>query len=495
MESTHYIRTLRIPVAEIISGTKADFYRDLRESVDLSTKTANRVLSLCMADDQAAFIKADKVPKSPKLYMYPVVSKDFPGSTTLCATICRGMESKYIQNRFDIIRGKRSLPSERNTPWPLLSNKGHRTIRRDGDQWTIKLFGQWWTVRLRSGSNYARHQRTLASLEDSQIRDSSIWIDRRGVAVIGIAVALPKTQSPHAGTLHVSTARDALLVAVKDANDTPFTFNADHLKGWQVERSRRMQRLRQDRKAGATRRYIGEQMKQIGRKYHDRMKSLCRESAAHVVKHATRRRLNKVVFDGTIRSYCGDFPWFELKLSLQHACESSGIEFEDRTLAILEPDLSKPHVYFLYSPSTQQVKIGFTRQTKGKRKSVIDSQGGLETIVMAVDNHPAKQLKSAETRYHAMFAEHRTIGEWFRAEPVIAWMREAGCLGNAGNRSQIAQVIPLDGVPSDEPAPSALIASADEARPSPVLAGCRQTVGDIARVSTAPEVNDRLIVN
>jgi hypothetical protein len=315
------------------------------------------------------------------------------------------------------------------------------------------------------------------------------------VAVIGIAVALPKTQTQHVGTIHVSTARDALLVAMKDANDTPFTINADHLKGWQAERTRRMQRLRQDKKAGAKRRYIATKMDQVSRKYHDRMKSLCRESAAHAVKHAMRRRLNRVVFDGTIRSYCGDFPWFELKLSLQSACESAGIEFEDRTLAILEPDLSKPHVYFLYATSTQQVKIGFTRQTKGKRKSVIDSQGGLETIMLAVDNHPTKQLKSAETRYHAMFAEHRTIGEWFRAEPIIAWMREAGCLGNAGNRSQIAQLIPLDGVPSGESAPSALIASADEAKPSSALAKCRQTVVDIGRVTTAHEVNDRLIVN
>ena len=55
MQSTHFIRTLRIPVAEIVSGTKQDFYRDLRQSVDLATKTANRVLSLCMAADQAAY--------------------------------------------------------------------------------------------------------------------------------------------------------------------------------------------------------------------------------------------------------------------------------------------------------------------------------------------------------------------------------------------------------------------------------------------------------
>lgn len=473
MESEYYIRTLRIPVAEVLSGTKADFYRDLRESIDLATKTANRVLSLCMADDQAAFVKSDKISKAPKFYQYPVVSKDFAGASVICANLCRTMESKYIQNRFNIIRGKSSLPSERNTPWPLLSNKGSRTFIRDSDKWSIKLFGQWWEVRLRAGSNYARHQKTLATLTDAQIRDSSIWIDRRGVAVIGIAVALPKKELVSSGTLLVSTARDALLIAVKDTNDTPFTFNADHLKGWQAERSRRMQRLRQDRKAGATRRYVGEQMKQVGRKYHDRMKSLCRESAAHVVKHAKRRRLSKIVFDGTIRSYCGDFPWFELRLSLQHACESAGIEFEDKTLEILEPDLSKPHVYFLYAHATQQVKIGLTKQAKGKRKAAIDSQGGLETIVLAADNRPTKQLKSTETTYHAMFAEHRIIGEWFRAEPIIAWLREAGHLGNAGNQSQIAQVIPLDGTPSSEIAPSALSASADEARPSTVLTRCR----------------------
>lgn len=494
MESTYYIRTLRIPVAEVLSGTKADFYRDLRESIDLSTKTANRVLSLCMADDQAAFVKADKITKAPKLYQYPVVSKEFPGSTTICATICRSMESKYKQHRFDIIRGKRSLPSERNTPWPLLSNKGNRTIRRDGDKWSIKLFGQWWDVRLRAGSNYARHHRTLKELTDSQIRDSSIWIDRRGVAVIGIAVALPKKELVSSGTLLVSTARDALLVAIKEANDTPFTLNSDHLKGWQAERSRRMQRLRQDRKAGATRRYVGEQMKQVGRKYHDRIKSLCRESAAHVVKHAKRRRISRIVFDGTIRSYCGDFPWFDLKLSLQHACESAGIEFEDKTLEILEPDLSKPHVYFLYAHATKQVKIGLTKQAKGKRKAVIESQGGIETIILAADNRPAKQLKSTENTYHAMFDEHRLIGEWFRAEPIIAWLREAGHLGNAGNRTEIAQVIPLDGIPSSEAAPSALIVSGDDERPSTQLARCRQTVVDIGQKTTAHEVNDLAVI-
>src|SRR3990167_9327431 len=104
-----------------------------------------------------------------------------------------------------------------------------------------------------------------------------------------------------------------------------------------------MQRLRQDRKAGAKRDYINHHMDIASRKYRNRLSSLCSETAAHVVKHAIRRRLGVIAYDGTIRSYCPDFPWAELRLRVMEACERDGIAFEDRSLAMVDPDLSKPH--------------------------------------------------------------------------------------------------------------------------------------------------------
>ena len=81
-------RTIKIKVAEIVDGgTKSEFYRDLRETLDLARRAANKSASLCFAADADLMAGG----KCPKLYTYPQVSSAFPGVASVAASICRAV--------------------------------------------------------------------------------------------------------------------------------------------------------------------------------------------------------------------------------------------------------------------------------------------------------------------------------------------------------------------------------------------------------------------
>ena len=73
-----------------------------------------------------------------------------------------------------------------------------------------------------------------------------------------------------------------------------------------------------------------------------------------------------------------------------------------------------------------------------------------------------------------MFKEHRLTKqfgsktEWFSAEPVLAWLREVEWLGNAGNLSQIAQVLDV----SDDTLLGGHLKANSECQAQSTMAGC-----------------------
>jgi len=70
-----------------------------------------------------------------------------------------------------------------------------------------------------------------------------------------------------------------------------------------------------------------------------------------------------------------------------------------------------------------------------------------DLILLAVDNQALTRLVAMEKHYHAYFDNHRVVDrdksgrELFAAGPVLQWLRAVGWLGNAGNLSQIMQVL------------------------------------------------------
>lgn len=439
-------RTIAIPVAEIIEGgTKQEFYADVRATLDLSRRAANRAVSECLKQDPELMTGG----KCPKLYTYPTIAGEFPGVAKVAANIGRTVEAKYRQERWHVGSGRKSVCNYRSFPWPLLHNKSADMLQigDEGEYLTarVKLLGGWWKVRLAGGSSHRDQVRGIReALAIGSIGDSKIWTDRRHVAVLGIAVSLPLQEGKGTrGTLTVCTARDALIVATKERSDVPFVITGDEVRQWVAQRDRRYQRLRQDRKSGSSRQSLNGVIERTGDKWNRRMDSYTHETAAKIVAHAKRRNVATVRWDATIKSFMPKFPYHELATKIAYKCEDAGIEFLEATQTVVEPDVSKPHIYFKFSPETGRVKIGKTGRSDGGRHGTETDSPDRNLTILAVDNQPKSKLTAREKHYHAMFADHRIDpkGEWFNGEAVIEFLRAAGWLGNAGNLSQIAQVL------------------------------------------------------
>lgn len=437
------MKTITIAVAEVLEGgTKSEFYSELRKSLDLSVRLSNLCVTECARQDDLSKEKA------PKLYTYQALKKLglLKGVANAASSISRLVEKHYTQDRWMMIRGKRSLRSYRSQPWPLLHNKSISQLKIEdtGECLTarIKVGEGWWTVKLAGGEGYRRQVGCIRNaINQGRYGDSKIWINHKGVAIIGVSCDMPNIERKElSGSMSVSSSRESLLVATLEQSDVPFVINADIVHQWKSEANKRYQRLRQDRKSDANRRRIRREMNALSQKTNNRMKTLCHEVAARIVNKAIRSGVAEIKLDLTIKSYSRLFPWYDLAGKIKYKAESAGIKVVDATQTTSDPDTEKPHVYFKLAPIAGRVKIGMTgREDGGRHKGNTDSPEDL--VILAVDNQPKTKLRSREKHFHALFQEHRLVGEWFQSEPILAWLREVEWLGNAGNLSQIAQVL------------------------------------------------------
>lgn len=482
-------------IAEVISGgTKHEFYSDLRKTLDITRRAANKSVTECVRQDADLMTGG----KCPKLYTYPVISSEFPGIASVAASVARSVEKKYKQERWQVAHGRKSICNFRSFPAPLLHNKSTKMLhlfdKGEYIQARIKLVGGWWTVRFAGGSSHREQVRGIRqALTVGSIGDSKIWTDRKHAAVIGVAVALPDVElTTSRGTLTVCTARDNLLIATKQRSDRPFVITGDEVKQWVAQRDKRYQRIRQDRKSGTKRKNLDSVLARVGDKWKRRMDSYTHETAAKIVEHAKRRKISKLVFDATIKSYMPKFPWFELKTKIQYKCEDAGIEFVDCTQTIAQPDVEKPHVYFKFSPATGRMKIGKTARSDGGRHGAETDSPDRELTIIAVDNQPKSKLTAREKHFHAMFAEYRIDpkGEWFEGEPIIHWLREVEWFGNAGNLSQIAQVLPMQAIAEDVPPPGTSASMPERERKQECSQDAVKSQGYSQETATAPETTE-----
>lgn len=487
------VRTICLRVIEVIEGgTKTEFYGSLRETLELSRNVANRVMTECVRQDTDPFGKIGKI------YTYPVVKDMSAGASHMIANIARNVEKKYKQERWHIARGRKSSPSFRSYPWPLLCNKSSNMLQLSwsGEVLTarIKLLSGWWTLRLKAGSNYRDQIKGVVDgMSRKAIGDSKIWVDRKHVATLGISVRQEEHggDAKRSGVLHVATSRDNLITCVKSRSDVPFVISGDDYLRRKAESSRRYQRLRQDRKKdGPLRHRARNEMNQLADRENRFSQTYIHELSMQIVKYAIRRKVAQIEFDATIKSFAKFFPWFQLTNYLAYKCEDAGIVFREVTQAVVEPDLSKPHVYWRYSPATGKVKIGQTTNGKQRAKSAQTDNPDADSVVLAIENVAKAKLFAKEKHWHAYFAAHRLHGEWFAGEPVITWLRAAGWLGNAGNLSQIVQVLDVE---QDTFSAGHLQAHGErlnQRMPGQPLAQCGVNVGDHVTCDTAPEVDE-----
>jgi hypothetical protein len=185
------------------------------------------------------------------------------------------------------------------------------------------------------GARYARQTAGLKKL--AQRGELAIYKAHDGTILCKLVGWLDRPAEARglAGTLHVRTAADRLLVAVDEKDKRIWSENCDHLKRWIAEHNGRLKRLAEDQKAEqrpepsfAQRRTLA-----VG-KQHRRVNSAIQEVAAHVANFAARRKFAAVVYDDSDRGFMGEgFPYFQLADRLAVNLDERGIEFEHRASA------------------------------------------------------------------------------------------------------------------------------------------------------------------
>lgn len=78
-------------------------------------------------------------------------------------------------------------------------------------------------------------------------------------------------------------------------------------------------------------------------------------------------------------------------------------------------------VYAFYCRSAHAVKIGRTTDIR-KRWAQLENQSGQVRQLLAVWQCP--DTRDLEHELHQRWLQHRTMGEWFAADPVLADLRE-----------------------------------------------------------------------
>jgi transposase len=460
MTNKTVLRTIKVPVAEIIEGgTKNDFYTDLREILHQCRSAYNLSLSLCCKKDLvnslSTIIKDKKVPKTSKTYNYEDIKHLFPGASQVAASIDRMAITKYRQQRWGILRGTTSLPIQRSCPLPILHNKSSKTFSLEVDEQNnillhITLLNHnKYTLKLRGGSNYKRQLDCLRFvIETEKYGDSKIWINKKNVATVGITCTVPVKQNKlPSKKASVTLNKDNFVSVVRPQDNIPFNITGDQVKKWQSERKRKQERFNQDRKSGSTRKYMTKIQNRVSEKYRNRLKTFINQTTMQIVKHLIRNKITIVEYNDVIKSYFGrDFPYYEFGRMLEDKCILNGIEFVKCIPDVIPAEEDEPHVYFMISIINNKpdgrIKIGKTTQGK-KRKRNLETAGGHNLVLLATDKQTKSKLTAREKHYHALFEKDRLEGqkEWFKSKNIIKYLRETGMFGNTGNQAEISQYI------------------------------------------------------
>lgn len=291
-------------------------------------------------------------------------------------SLLRKAVKKYGDERFNMIRCARSLPSFRDDlPLPICSkdsplafdDEGYATIK-------VRISGTTFLLRMcrddpsKEGSrgDYSRPLAKWKAVATGEVIRGGITIRAGGREgkdlLVGLEMYLPKDPGPREATeaFVVATDPDALLVG-KMYGRTEYVMNEDQLRRWNMiplkesveKHASFVQRTSQDRKAERRSHgradYSGcetpQDRKRVKRRFRQQRENLQRaverrceahdrriDDAIHkvariVADHAKRRRVFMVAYDDRCRTYMPKFPYFKLKTRIAEKLAMYGIEF------------------------------------------------------------------------------------------------------------------------------------------------------------------------
>jgi len=87
------------------------------------------------------------------------------------------------------------------------------------------------------------------------------------------------------------------------------------------------------------------------------------------------------------------------------------------------------HVYFLYDPNNNQIKIGISKKPNNRIKNIKYGENRNNLVFLHIIPNGSRQL---EKKLHDVFSEIRATGEWFHAEHEL-WYFIRMCIQNPGD--------------------------------------------------------------
>ena len=351
----YVLRAVTFPVVGPVGRKWPEFREALHAAWSDATSLSNWLLTELYTRDVRREPGMKKLPKQPRTYLYPEARARFPAlpSRTLAA-IENATQRKYRAVRYKLIwLAEVSLPNYRYpTPLPVPNQAWKARYGRDNVPLIdLRLAGGRWTLQLRGGSHYRRQllafrhivdgeavqgelaiyrKRASASDHRNAVADRNSGRSKQQYRVMAKLVAwLPKKPPlKGSGTLYVRTDRDSLLIALNAKDERLWVLNADHIRRWEAEHRRRLNRWSDDTKAEQQPVAKFQSRREAAvTKYRRRLDSACHEAAAQLANYAARRRFAKIQYDDTDTSFCGRFPWFKLHSLIQEKVDARGIEF------------------------------------------------------------------------------------------------------------------------------------------------------------------------
>ena len=332
--SLYLIRAIALPVASPLDCGWKELRATLHGMWAATTQASNWLLTELYARDVRRGDEA-RMPAMPKLYLYPEARQRFP---TLPPGTLAALEQKVKRNyravRYDTIWTCAASLATYRYPAPFPVPNQCWSIDEEGTApvVSVRIGDQRVRLRLKSGARYRRQLDSVSKIIAGEaVRGELTIYQRADDTMCKIVAWLPRPTLPEgpSGVLTVRTSNHAIVVAFNARDERIWTYNGDQIRRWHAEHRAQLQRWAEDTKA--EHRPVppfAERRADAVRKYHNRMGTGCHTIASLIVNYALRRKFVGVRYDDSDRTYCEQFPWFDLKLKVAQKCDAAGLSFE-----------------------------------------------------------------------------------------------------------------------------------------------------------------------
>jgi hypothetical protein len=295
-----------------------------------------------------------KMPRMPRAYLYPEARLRFPKlASQTVVSIENRVQAAYRAARYEVVwTCAASLPVYRYPlPLPVHNQSWEATTIADRPVVRVRLGDRRWNLRLKGGPRLKRQTEAYRQIVSGEAVRGELALYRirahhgkltgrpngdqqvKYTVICKMVAWLPRARSSGAhqpgGSLRVSTAGNALLVALDARDEHIWRYHGDHLRRRIAEHRNRLARLADDQN---TERWpttsFADRRTAATVKYRNRMSSAIREIAAQLVGYAARRGCYALEYDDSITAFAPEFPYAALREQIWSKCQAAGLKFE-----------------------------------------------------------------------------------------------------------------------------------------------------------------------